>query len=413
MPNWKDLNPRFGGAYDLFGDGRTALKATLGRYLGFDGLLAVQVADANNPLVTSVNSTTRTWNDLLFPVGDPRRGNFLPDCNLANPLENDECGAYANQNFGKGNPNATRWSDDVLRGFAKRDYLWDFSTEIQQQIGSRMSVTGGYYRNSAGNFRVTDNLAVAPEDYSSYCVTAPADARLPGGGAYPVCGLTDVAPAKFGRILNFVTGASDYGKQTRVSDFFNVTAKTRFASGGQFGGGVDTGRTVTDRCFVVDSLQDLQYCHVVTPFSALTQLKLFGSYPLPAAFIVSGTYQHTAGIPTAANWAVPNAQIAPSLNRNLAACGVQTIATCTATATVALIAPQTAFEKARSQLDLRLSKVFMVGSGKRLQANFDVYNLFNDDTILGVNNTYGSAAWLRPTAVLDSRLIQFGGQLTF
>ena len=33
VPNWTDLNPRLGGSYDLFGTGRTALKASLGRYV--------------------------------------------------------------------------------------------------------------------------------------------------------------------------------------------------------------------------------------------------------------------------------------------------------------------------------------------------------------------------------------------
>jgi len=33
VPNWKNVTPRIGGAYDLFGDGKTAVKASLGKYL--------------------------------------------------------------------------------------------------------------------------------------------------------------------------------------------------------------------------------------------------------------------------------------------------------------------------------------------------------------------------------------------
>ena len=33
VPAWHDLNPRLGVSYDLFGNGRTALKASLGRYV--------------------------------------------------------------------------------------------------------------------------------------------------------------------------------------------------------------------------------------------------------------------------------------------------------------------------------------------------------------------------------------------
>lgn len=53
VPCWKDISPRVGGAYDLFGDGRTAVKASLGRYVGKE---SVSVAQFNNPMTTSVNS---------------------------------------------------------------------------------------------------------------------------------------------------------------------------------------------------------------------------------------------------------------------------------------------------------------------------------------------------------------------
>ena len=86
-------------------------------------------------------------------------------------------------------------------------------------------------------------------------------------------------------------------------------------------GGVDTGKIVTDQCFVVDSPQQLLNCRVRSPFSANTQIKVNGSYPLPQGFTVSGTFQDVPGPPIEANYAVPNSQIAPSLGRNLAACG--------------------------------------------------------------------------------------------
>ena len=34
VPAWRDFSPRLGAAYDLFGDGRTALKFSMGRYVG-------------------------------------------------------------------------------------------------------------------------------------------------------------------------------------------------------------------------------------------------------------------------------------------------------------------------------------------------------------------------------------------
>jgi hypothetical protein len=234
--------------------------------------------------------------------------------------------------------------------------------------------------------------------------------RLPGGGGYQVCGLADVTPARFGRVTNLVTQASNYGTQTQVSDFFSVTANGRVGSGAQFGGGIDTGRTVSDRCFVVDSPQELLYCRVVTPLRANTQVKLFGSYQLPGQFVVSGILQNMAGQPILATYAARNAEIAPSLGRNLAACG--TLAVCTATANVPLIEPGTEFEGRRTHLDVRVSKTIRLGARMRLQANLDVYNVLNRSDIQLINTTFGPN-WRRPTSIMEPRLAQLGGQLTF
>jgi hypothetical protein len=303
-------------------------------------------------------------------------------------------------------------------------------------------VTAGYYRNWAAHFRVTDNLEVTPSDFTPFCITAPVDPRLPGGGGYQVCGLYDVVPQKFGRVNNLVTQASNYyGSNSRAncgaqvtlaatggalggtggtcgtSDFFGVNFNTRFGSGIRFGGGVDTGRTVTDACFVIDSPQQLLNCRVVTPFSAQTQVKLYGSYPMPAGITLSGTFQNVPGPTIEANYNATNAEIAPSLGRDLSAC--RGAAVCTATAMVPLFAPMTRFEDRRTQLDLRLTKIFRVGTRARLQANFDVYNVLNASAVLGVNATYGRQ-WLLPIAatvgteaILQGRLVQFGGQWTF
>jgi hypothetical protein len=293
-------------------------------------------------------------------------------------------------------------------------------------LGPRVSITGGYYRNWSDHFGtpsgdswpavlVTDNLAWEPGDFSPYCITAPVDPELPGGGGYQVCGLYDVAPAKFGVGTLLVARPSNYGKgKSRISNFVSGAVSTRFGRGIEFGGSLDTGRTVTDLCFVVESPQDLLNCRVVNPFKAETKIKVYGAYPLPGGFIVSGTLQNVSGVPYLATYNVSNAEIAPSLGRNLAACGTR--AGCTATATVPLIPPQTQFEPRRTVVDLRLSKVFRVGPRSRLRANLDLYNLLNDSSTLAINNNYGSS-WRQPDGkaggLVPARLFQLGGQLTY
>lgn len=436
VPRWKDLEPRVGVSYDLFGNSRTALKASLSRYVEQGGY---GIANDNNPVTRSVLNATRTWNDV--------NGNYIPDCVLTDPAANGECGVLNNLNFGRNNPNAIRYSDAVLNGFGVRNYAWDFAAEVQHQIRPALSVTGGYYRNWAGNFRVQDNLAVAPTDFQPYCVAAPVDPRLPGGGGYQVCGLYDIVPAKFGQGNLLVVPASDFEAQTKNygsafavncgfpgslagianrgnlttcgrSDFFGISFNSRFARGIQLGGGVDTGRTVTDNCLVIDSPQQLLNCRVVAPFRAQTQIKAFGAYPLPGDFAVSATFQNLSGAPIEANYNATNAEIAPSLGRNLAACGTRV--PCTATTTVPLIAPMTQFLPRRTQLDVRLTKTLRLRK-VRVQANVDVYNALNSSAIVAINSTYGPA-WQRPVSdnlvggvdpIVPGRLVQFGGQVIF
>ena len=89
-------------------------------------------------------SAPRIWTDT--------NGNFNPDCDLKNFAANGECGQILSNFFGQANPNAQQYSDDLIRGFGKRDYFWESTAEVQQQLGSRVAVTAGYYRNWSSQF---------------------------------------------------------------------------------------------------------------------------------------------------------------------------------------------------------------------------------------------------------------------
>ena len=92
----------------------------------------------NNPVQTSVNTTTRTWTDF--------DQDFIPDCDLANPLANDECRQVGNLNFGKANPLATRFASDVLTGWHVRPYMWQMSMGIQHEIWPGVAADFAYFR---------------------------------------------------------------------------------------------------------------------------------------------------------------------------------------------------------------------------------------------------------------------------
>ena len=151
-------------------------------------------------------------------------------------------------------------------------------------------------------------------------------------------------------------------------------------------------------------------CRVVTPFRGQTQVKAFATYPLPWNMVVSAVFQNISGPTITASYTATNDQIAPSLNRNLAAC--RGAAVCTATATVPLIVPQTMFDDRLSRLDIRLAKRIALTPRTRLQANFNIYNVFNGSASSTLNTNYGPL-WLQPSLLQDGRMFQFSGMLTF
>jgi len=405
LPNFKDLSPRLGAAYDLFGNGRTAVKASLGRYVALEG---PRLAQTYHPANQQVNSASRTWNDA--------NGNFVPDCELNRPAAHGECGPLSPSTFGQ--PRIiNKPADDILTGFGNRTYNWQASASVQHELQSGLGINLGYFRTWHGNFVVTDNQAVGPQDYSPFCISVPADSRLPNSGEQ-LCGFYDILPSRFGQTDNLVTQASHFGKQTDVYNGFDATLSYRFGQGGLVAGGLSTGQTVTDNCDVLTNLPESRtlpagqetFCQNTLPFAGQTQLKLSGSYPLPWSMQVSATYQDLPGLPIIATYVATNAQIRPSLGRNLGQCG--TAATCNGTVTIAnLFEPNTLYEDRIRQLDLRFSKSVRVGR-LSLEGMLDIYNALNASPILAMSTRYGPS-WLTPQQVLAGRLLKIGSRVTF
>ncbi len=380
VPNWNDVSPRLGVSYDLFGNGRTAIKASIGRYMEAPNLTSF--TRLANPADAIVNSAFRNWTDA--------NGDFIPQPN--------ELGALSDSNFGQ-TVVRTRYSDQAR---SDRGYNWEFSTSLQHEIVPRVSTNVGYFRRWYGNQRVNDNTLVTASDYDPFCVTAPSDSRLPDGGGYQVCGLFDIKPAKFGQSDVVINLAKNFGDQKEIYNGVDYTVAARLARGIIVQGGANTGRVTTNRCFVVDSPQELLNCDITPPFQ--TQVKLLGVLPLPWGLQTSATFQSIAGPEITASYVVANAQIAPSLGRNLAS-GAN------GTATVPLIKPGTMYGERLNQFDMRFSKQVRFGR-QRWQGMVDLYNLFNANPVLAQNNAFG-AAWQRPLQMQQGRIVKLGAQLNF
>jgi hypothetical protein len=386
--NWHDLNPRLGVAYDLFGTGKTAVKWSLSRYILRQTLLS-NPARANQ-------SDRRVWTD---PSGD-----FVVQGNPLNPAINGELGQTTNVNFGR--PVITEVYDpDFATGLGSRPSNWETSASVQHEIMPRVSATIAYHRRWFGNFQVTDNLSIGAEDYSVYSVTAPFDSRLPGGGGYPIAGLYDLNQNKLGQGSSLITTSSKYGTREEYWSGVDLSLTARLRGSVLLQGGASTGKTINDQCDIVGKIDNpsTRFCRNETPY--LTQYKLGGSYVLPLDIQVSATFQSFRGSAIQANATFTNPQIAPSLGRNL---------TGAVTTSIALLEPNTMFNDRHTQVDLRFAKNFRVAQ-YRMKAMLDVYNLGNANTIMNVNNSYGTtgAAWLNPTQITLARLLKVGFQLDF
>jgi hypothetical protein len=404
--NWKDITPRIGAAYDLFGDGKTAVKASIGRYvINADSGAATAPA---NPITGLSVSTSRVWNDLDF--------DYVPDCVLTNLRLNGECGDVDNLNFGGQVP--TRRDDPATyNGWGTRAYNWEFSTSVQHQVVPRVSVEVGYFRRIFGNFTVQDNTLTTAADYTQYSITAPLDPRLPGGGGYLVGGLYDVNQDKFSSVSNLVTFADNYGKIIEHWNGIDFTVNARPTNGVTLQGGLSTGRTSTDFCEVREKIPELAYtpgwsafpfigltypyCKVDTNF--LTQVKLLGTYTIPKVDVLLGaTFQSLPGPQIGALYVANNAATVPSLGRPLSG-GVANV-------TVNILEAGKYFVPRANLLDVRFGKLLHFGP-RRISVNLDIHNLLNLSPVLLQNNNF--ASWQTPQAIMEARLFKLSTSIDF
>jgi hypothetical protein len=406
VSGWKDLSPRMGAVYDLFGNGKTALRASLSKYVTTAG------SGQNNPIVNMINTTTRSWKD--DGTGGGIKGDFIPQCDLTNPNLNGECAADANTNFGKSVPGQVV-DPAILSGWGVRQYNWEFSVSATDQLLPRLTVNVGYFRRWFGNQVTTDNLAVGPSDFSQFSIVSPLNPGLPGGGGQTLSGLYNLNPNKFGvPVQNFLTLADNYGGAIQHWNGFDFTANVPLKAGLQLRGGASTGRTSIDQCAVQAALPELiatattatpsSYCHQDSPF--LTRAAAIFSYTIPkVALQVSGTWTNNPGPLITANYQASNASVQSSLGRPLSGSA--------SNVTVNLINADVShalYGDRYSQLDMRVARVFRYRSS-RLNVNLGLFNLMNASAVTLYSNAFGT--FLQPQVTQLGRFVRLGTQFDF
>ena len=413
LPHWQNLSPRVGAAYDLFGNGRTAIKTSIGRYP--DRLVAATA----NPVNNLTRNTSISWTDT--------DKDFVPDCVLSNPAgqsTGDVCGAWQSPNFGQARAD-TIYTKEAREGFNKQAYNWQAAASVQHELWPGLGLNFGYFRTWYGGFLLTDNAQLSSTSYDPYCITAPIDTRLPSEiSGQAVCGFYDLKPAFFGvtggdvRQVTSVTAADgNPAKRTQVFNGVDITANARLAHGILIQGGASVGRTVLSNCSVVDSPEQREgFCNDTPPWSSGTQLKILAVFPLPYDVQSSVIFQNVPGIPITASFVATNTNIKTTVNpKTGTALGRDLTAGSTQTVTVQLLPNNTYFEPRLNQIDLRLARTFDLGMTRKLKGSLDVLNLFNVNNVTRMQDRISTPnnAWQNALQVLTGRLLKVGVQFDF
>lgn len=134
----------------------------------------------------------------------------------------------------------------------------------------------------------------------------------------------------------------------------------------------------------------------------LTQVKFLGSYTFPGDIQFAATLQNQPGPERVAEVRFTAADTSLGRPLTLYPSAVR----------LNVIEPGSSYGDRFNQLDLRVTKIFNLGRSARFRAMFDIFNVFNANTVTKEQPAFGPQ-WLAPQAIMPGRLGKFAFQVDF
>ena len=277
--------PRFGIAYDLFGNGKTALKFSAGQYYRRHTVTMAERLTPMAPVTVSLPWSDRDLQSRSLPTnGDGLAQNNELDLTRL-PV-----------NFG-----VRRL--DTLDPDLKREYNIETGLSVQHELRRNLSLAAGWYRLSAHNQYVDQNPVRGFNDYVPVQVVSPYNGEI-----------ITVYNLRSATLLPLVDAVVTNSKSNRqIYNGFEFSAQARLPGGAMVLASSSTERTMTRICdtgsaaAVPDAAKSTpddpnlqRFCdrfNLPAPYKVpfLSGYKLSGSYPLPFGVHVSATFTDQPG----------------------------------------------------------------------------------------------------------------------
>jgi hypothetical protein len=395
VPAWKDIAPRMGLVYDLFGNGQTAVKYSLNRY---NLSRTTGIAANYNPLLRA--TATLPWVDKNrddVAQGSLRCDFASPDCEINF--------ASLSQNFGIA----------ALNEYGEYPRTWNLEqgAEVSHELLSGLSVGASWWHGDFRNLTNTVNTSWSAADYSPYTWYNPIT-----GQPFTVYARSAAATARPVRNLDTFDP-----ERKNTYDSYGLDAKWRIPGGGQLNGGMAIERERLKSCTAPD---DPNY--VTATAGVFNGVALCDDYaldiPWRPQFKMSGTKEVGWGINVSMSFqnnSSPTSSRIMTVTRGATRYPANCPSPCPAgeiimpTASFGQTTMSYMLESARQssverivQLDIKVARTFRFGRYQVLPT-FEVFNLNNSDAIISyITTNYLSTSYLAPNSIMQGRMYGFG-----